>query len=148
MAEAKTWVLTDADERVWVERIEIGPGHLGLADEGWSIRKTTLRGGPGAIIVAITAIAGKSASLALKLQVPIMVAVGLSFAALALGVLLGEWRAPWRRRERARSSPGPSPRSARLTLRGGGLPTGKLLPARRACGGAKQRRSLFGRLAN
>lgn len=47
-----------------------------------------------AIIVAITAVAGRSASLALKVQVPILVAVGLSFAALALGVLLGEWRAP------------------------------------------------------
>ena len=46
MAEAKTWVLTDQATRVWVDSIEIGPGDLGLADEGWSIRKTTLRGGP------------------------------------------------------------------------------------------------------
>ena len=45
MAEAKTWVLTDADTRTWVESIEIGPADLGLPDEGWSIRKTTLRGG-------------------------------------------------------------------------------------------------------
>ena len=47
MAEAKNWVLTDAAARVWVESIEIGPADLGLAEEGWSIRKTTLRGGPG-----------------------------------------------------------------------------------------------------
>ena len=46
MAEAKTWVLTDQATRVWMDSIEIGPGDLGLADEGWSIRKTTLRGGP------------------------------------------------------------------------------------------------------
>ncbi|MEE2874143.1 MAG: aldose 1-epimerase family protein [Candidatus Latescibacterota bacterium] len=46
MAEAKTWVLTDQATRVWVDSIEIGSGDLGLADEGWSIRKTTLRGGP------------------------------------------------------------------------------------------------------
>jgi hypothetical protein len=47
MAAAKTWVLTDVATRTWVESIEIGPGDLGLPDEGWSIRKTTLRGGPG-----------------------------------------------------------------------------------------------------
>ena len=47
MAEAKNWVLTDTAARVWVESIEIGPADLGLAEEGWSIRKTTLRGGPG-----------------------------------------------------------------------------------------------------
>ncbi len=46
MVEARTWVLTDQAERVWVEGIKIGPSDLGLTDEGWSIRKTTLRGGP------------------------------------------------------------------------------------------------------
>ena len=46
MVEARTWALTDQAERVWVEGIKIGPSDLGLTDEGWSIRKTTLRGGP------------------------------------------------------------------------------------------------------
>ena len=39
MAEARTWVLTDADTRTWFENIEIGPADLGLSDEDWSIRK-------------------------------------------------------------------------------------------------------------
>ncbi len=46
------------------------------------------------LIVAITAVSGKSADLALKLQIPIMVAVGLSLAALVAGVVLGGVRAP------------------------------------------------------
>ena len=46
MVEARTWVLTDQAERVWVDGIKIGPSDLGLTDEGWSIRKTTSRGGP------------------------------------------------------------------------------------------------------
>lgn len=41
------------------------------------------------IIILITAIAGKSAELSLKLQIPIMVAVGLSVVALAAGVFSG-----------------------------------------------------------
>lgn len=45
-------------------------------------------------IILITAIAGKSAELSLKLQIPIMIAVGLSFLALAGGVLLGGFRTP------------------------------------------------------
>ncbi|MCZ6636359.1 MAG: Na-K-Cl cotransporter [bacterium] len=53
------------------------------------------------IIVVITAVSGKSASLALKLQIPIMAAVGLSFLALVIGVLTGgfhtpEWTATYR----------------------------------------------------
>jgi len=47
-----------------------------------------------AIIVVITAVSGKSASLALKLQIPIMVAVGLSIIALIIGVLMGGFRSP------------------------------------------------------
>ena len=46
------------------------------------------------IIVVITAVSGKSASLALKLQIPIMIAVGLSLVALVAGVLSGDLRAP------------------------------------------------------
>jgi amino acid transporter len=46
------------------------------------------------IIVVITILSGRSASLALKLQVPIMIAVGLSFLALIIGVLTHELRSP------------------------------------------------------
>jgi amino acid transporter len=46
------------------------------------------------IIVAIVAISGKSAEVALKLQIPIMIAVGLSILALAAGVLVGGVRPP------------------------------------------------------
>jgi amino acid transporter len=45
-------------------------------------------------IVAIVAISGRSAELALKLQIPIMIAVGLSLLALALGVASGGVRPP------------------------------------------------------
>lgn len=45
-------------------------------------------------VVAITAVAGKSAGLALKLQIPIMVAVGVSLLALAIGVLTGGYQVP------------------------------------------------------
>lgn len=46
------------------------------------------------IIIFITAISGKSAGLALKLQIPIMAAVGLSVLALAAGVFSGGLRMP------------------------------------------------------
>jgi len=46
------------------------------------------------IILTITAISGKSAGLALKLQIPIMIAVGLSVIALIAGVVSGGGRAP------------------------------------------------------
>lgn len=46
------------------------------------------------IIVIITVVSGKSASLALKLQIPIMAAVALSIVALALGVFSGGWQTP------------------------------------------------------
>ena len=45
-------------------------------------------------ILLITAVSGKSAALALKLQIPIMVAVGLSIVALGAGVFSGELRTP------------------------------------------------------
>jgi len=41
------------------------------------------------LIVAIIAISGRSAELALKIQIPIMIAVGLSILALALGIATG-----------------------------------------------------------
>ncbi len=46
------------------------------------------------IIVGITILSGKSASLVLRLQIPIMIAVGLSIIALLAGVLLGETHSP------------------------------------------------------
>jgi amino acid transporter len=46
------------------------------------------------LIVVIVAISGRSAELALKLQIPIMIAVGLSVLALAVGVATGGLRSP------------------------------------------------------
>lgn len=46
------------------------------------------------IIVIITALSGKSAALALKLQIPIMTVVGLSLLALFIGVLSKGTRSP------------------------------------------------------
>jgi len=46
------------------------------------------------IIVIITAVSGKSAALALKLQIPIMALVGLSILALIIGVFSGDLREP------------------------------------------------------
>ena len=46
------------------------------------------------IIVITTAIAGRSAELSLKLQLPIMVAVGASLIALSVGVLTGGFGSP------------------------------------------------------
>lgn len=46
------------------------------------------------IIVIITAISGKSAGIALKLQIPIMAVVGVSIIALVAGVFSGGIRAP------------------------------------------------------
>ena len=47
-----------------------------------------------AIIITITLVSGKSAELALKLQIPIMVAVGVSLVALAIGALADGTRIP------------------------------------------------------
>ena len=48
MAETKSWVLTDAGQGTWLETFELGPAQAGIAaGDGWSIRKRTLRGGPG-----------------------------------------------------------------------------------------------------
>ena len=45
-------------------------------------------------IILVTALAGKSADLSLKLQIPIMIAVGLSMVALIAGVLMGGTTSP------------------------------------------------------
>lgn len=50
--------------------------------------------GAATVIVLITAVAGKSAEVALKLQIPIMMAVGLSLVALAIGVFSAPLQAP------------------------------------------------------
>jgi len=74
----------------------------GLA-EGVSLMMTNLWGPlPGfavpaiaaTIIIVVTALSGRSASLALKLQVPIMIAVVLSIAALVAGAVSSGFRAP------------------------------------------------------
>jgi amino acid transporter len=46
------------------------------------------------VIIIITIISGKSASLALKLQIPIMITVGVSLIALMIGVFTGGFRSP------------------------------------------------------
>jgi len=46
------------------------------------------------LIVVIIGISGRSAEIALKVQIPIMIAVGLSIIALAAGVLAGETATP------------------------------------------------------
>ena len=56
---------------------------------GWSMQAIA-----GVLVLGITAIAGKSAALTLKLQIPIMIAVGLSLVGLVIGVLSGDLHAP------------------------------------------------------
>lgn len=46
------------------------------------------------IVIVVTAISGQSAAVALRLQLPIMVAVGISLVALVIGVFSGGLRAP------------------------------------------------------
>ena len=46
------------------------------------------------LVVIITLIAGKSANMSLRLQIPLMILVGLSLVALALGVLRNELQRP------------------------------------------------------
>ena len=47
-----------------------------------------------AIVILTTAVSGKSAAVALKVQIPILVAVGLSLLALAVGAFSGGFHAP------------------------------------------------------
>ena len=66
-----------------------------LLPAGWSVEPDLLVQIVAALtVVGITAVSGKSAGLALRLQIPIMVAVGLSLVALIIGVMTGESRAP------------------------------------------------------
>jgi amino acid transporter len=58
------------------------------------------------IILIITAVAGKSADLTLRLQLPIMIAVGLSILALAIGVATGPLHMPVLEPNYERSAPG------------------------------------------
>ncbi|HKK73927.1 MAG TPA: hypothetical protein VJ953_02545 [Saprospiraceae bacterium] len=46
------------------------------------------------IIISITLLAGRSADLALKTQVPILILVTLSILSLIIGISMGEWRMP------------------------------------------------------
>ncbi len=57
------------------------------------------------IIIFATAVAGKSADISLKLQIPIMAAVGLSIIALFSGVLTGGFHAPEMAANYHRSAP-------------------------------------------
>ncbi len=57
------------------------------------------------IILFATAVAGKSANLSLKMQIPIMIAVGLSLIALFSGVLTGGFHTPEMSANYQRSAP-------------------------------------------
>jgi len=59
-----------------------------------SIPSYTLQLLTAAIIVLVTLLSGKSASLTLKSQIPIMILVGLSILALTAGVLMNETHKP------------------------------------------------------
>jgi amino acid transporter len=68
--------------------VSFGP-NLGNLDPDLAIQLLT-----AGIIIIITAVSGRSAALALKLQIPIMAAVGLSILALTAGTLIGGVRSP------------------------------------------------------
>jgi amino acid transporter len=61
---------------------------------GGTVTPQTIQIIAAVIIVIISAVSGKSAGLALRLQIPIMIAVGLSVIALLVGVILGGVRSP------------------------------------------------------
>ena len=44
MTDSKSWILTDTEQRIWQESFAVDAGEINLG-EGWSIRKSTLRGG-------------------------------------------------------------------------------------------------------
>ena len=71
---------------------------------GWG--PVPLQGLAAIIIIATTAIAGKSADASLKLQLPIMIAVALSVLALAGGVITGGFSTPELSPHYERSAPG------------------------------------------
>ena len=71
---------------------------------GWGVAPVTWIA--AGTIVLITAIAGKSAELSLKLQVPILITVGLSVLALLIGVATGGFAEPEMQPHYERSAPG------------------------------------------
>ena len=73
--------LAEAVMMFWPASLEIMPVHM--------IQIIT-----AVIIVGITILSGKSAGLVLKLQIPILIAVGLSILALLIGVFSGDFHAP------------------------------------------------------
>jgi len=66
---------------------------LGLGP-GESLSQAGVQIGAAIFIILTTGISGKSASIALKAQVPIMIAVGLSLVALGIGVATGGFNSP------------------------------------------------------
>lgn len=59
-----------------------------------AIPSFALQGLTAVLIILVTLLSGKSAALTLKAQIPIMILVGLSILALAVGVLTNETHAP------------------------------------------------------
>ena len=46
MTGEKSWILTDAEQDIWLETFKLTPLDLGM-EGNWSIEKRVLRGGPG-----------------------------------------------------------------------------------------------------
>ena len=67
---------------------------LSLVPNSGALPEWTAQALTAALIIVICGVSGHSAGLALKLQIPIMTAVGLSLLALAAGVFTGDLRAP------------------------------------------------------
>jgi len=67
---------------------------LSLAPNSGDLPQWTAQALTAGLIIAICGVSGHSAGVALKLQIPIMTAVGLSMLALVSGVLTGDMRAP------------------------------------------------------
>lgn len=66
-----------------------------LWPEAWGILPTySIQIGAAIIIVFVTILSGKSASIVLKSQIPIMIIVGISIVALVIGVLTSDIHAP------------------------------------------------------
>ncbi len=60
----------------------------------WALPAHALQIGAAIIIILVTILSGKSASLVLKSQIPIMIIVGISIIALIIGVLTHDMHAP------------------------------------------------------
>ena len=46
MTGEKSWILTDAEQDIWLETFKLTPPDLGM-EGNWFIEKRVLRGGPG-----------------------------------------------------------------------------------------------------